>query len=119
MGKERLVRPEVYTYFIAFLYFRVWATSFVNTSYSLLPRPAEKMGRRYHTNESLPFKERVSCSEDSINDMKISCFKLAHHLWNQVGPFVRKIFSTYDTDSITQLKHNKHCTVTLLNCLTS
>lgn len=49
----------------------------------------------------------MCCTKDSINNMEISTLKAIHHFCQQVRPFLREIFSTYDANSITQLEKEK------------
>lgn len=50
---------------------------------------------------SLPLKKGVCSSKHSINDVEVATSEAGHHLSEQVGPFLREIFSSYDTDGIT------------------
>ena len=52
----------------------------------------------------LPFEYRVCSSEDTINDVKISTRKMIHHFFHKTWPFIREVFTTNDTDGITQLE---------------
>lgn len=55
----------------------------------------------------LPLEEGVCSPEYSVDDVKISTPKARHHFSQEVGPFLREIFPSYDTDGITQLKHTQ------------
>lgn len=48
----------------------------------------------------LPLEQRVSSSKDSVYDVEIATSEAVHHLSQQVGPFLREIFSSYDTDGV-------------------
>lgn len=50
-----------------------------------------------------PLEQGVSRPKDSVNDVEITTSEAVHHFRQQVGPFLREIFSSYDTDGITEL----------------
>lgn len=57
----------------------------------------------YLSISNLPFEDRMSSPQYTVYDVKVARFNLCNHNFNEIRPFVRKVFTTDDADRITQL----------------
>ena len=76
----------------------------INFKFKPYPQGPTSFEKLHDSYCSLPFENRMCCSEYPIDNVEITTAEFSHHFWQQVRPFFRKIFSSYNADGITKLK---------------